>query len=84
MLSSMHSGRIHEESTLLLARRPGRTFPVGHREYDPGRVGYATDVAEPIFVFDTSVDGNSNAGHEYGASLDESERRDLVEYLKTL
>ena len=38
----------------------------------------------PIFVLDVSVDGKSTAGHEFGTGLSEEERRDLVEYLKTL
>lgn len=81
----LHNASVPTLHDLLLpaGERPA-TFPVGHRDYDPEKVGYTTDVAEPIFVFDTTVEGNSNAGHEYGAALDETERRDLVEYLKTL
>jgi len=35
-------------------------------------------------LFDSSVIGNSNAGHEYGTTLTEDERQSLIEYLKTL
>jgi hypothetical protein len=28
--------------------------------------------------------GNSNSGHEYGAALSETERYELIEFLKTL
>jgi hypothetical protein len=28
--------------------------------------------------------GNSNAGHDYGSSLSRNEKRELIEYLKTL
>lgn len=50
-------------------RRP-RRFPLGHREYDPERVGYGTDV--------------DDRGHLFGVALTDAERADLVEYLETL
>jgi hypothetical protein len=56
---------------------------VGRWEYDPRKVGYVSDGQVP-FVFDTSVTGNSNRGHEYGVTLPEADRWALVEYLKTL
>jgi hypothetical protein len=31
-----------------------------------------------------SVPGNSNAGHEYGTTLTDGEKWDLIEFLKTL
>jgi hypothetical protein len=34
--------------------------------------------------FDASVKGNSNGGHPYGTGLKDEEKRQLVEYLKTL
>ena len=39
---------------LLPARGRPRTFPLGHRDYDPVKVGYATAVGEPRFTFDAS------------------------------
>ena len=81
----LHNGSVPTLYDLLLppAERP-RSFPLGHREYDPEKVGYVTDAAAPVYVFDTSVDGNSNAGHDFGTGLSDAERWDLVEYLKTL
>ena len=81
----LHNASVPTLYDLLLPvdQRPS-SFPVGHRDYDPAKVGYTTDVAEPVFVFDTSADGNSNAGHEFGTTLSDAERWDLVEYLKTL
>ncbi len=70
-------------------RRP-KSFSVGVREYDPVLVGFKTEVAGfPRFtVTDASgspIVGNSNAGHEFGANnLTDEQRRQLVEYLKTL
>ena len=35
------------------------------------------------FKFDTTEDGNGNDGHEYGTWLDDKQKNDLIEYLKT-
>ena len=45
-------------------------------------VGFKDDPSQPLF--DTTADGNSNAGHEYGGKLSDEERKDLLEYLKSL
>jgi hypothetical protein len=78
-----------------------KQFLLGTREFDPKRVGYVTRDADGnlldspggdnSFVFHTRdadgrvIDGNSNAGHDYGnAGLSEDERWALVEYMKGL
>ena len=80
----LHNGSVPTLYDLLLpaSQRPKR-FSVGRWEYDPKKVGRVSDGELP-FVFDTSLTGNSNAGHEYGTSLGEEERWALLEYLKTL
>ena len=68
------------------------TFGVGLREFDPKKVGFATDPAKSPFVFLTHdantglpIPGNYNSGHDYNnADLTEDERWELVEYLKSL
>ncbi len=64
-----------------------KSFSIGVRTFDPVRVGYLTDVAGfPKFNVNDS-NGNSNAGHEgdqYGTSLSPDQRRQLIEYLKSL
>jgi mono/diheme cytochrome c family protein len=57
-------------------------FFVGNREFDPVHVGYRSDAGP--FEFDTTLEGNSNAGHEFGTDLSDDERIELIEYLKTL
>ncbi|WP_257454561.1 di-heme-cytochrome C peroxidase [Archangium lipolyticum] len=82
----LHNGSVPTLWHLLqpASARPAR-FPVGQQEYDPERVGYVTEVSgTPRFVFDVSMPGNGNAGHEYGTSLSDEEKRDLLEYLKSL
>jgi hypothetical protein len=83
----LHNGSVPTLYDLLLppAQRPP-TFSTGSTEFDPKKVGFdTTGVGPNIFVFDTTKSGNSNQGHDYGASsFTEIERRSLVEYLKTL
>jgi hypothetical protein len=81
----LHNGSVPTLYHLLLAAkdRP-KTFPLGHRDFDPAKVGYLTDVDKPRFTFDVSKVGNSNSGHEYGTALSETERFELIEFLKTL
>lgn len=62
------------------AQRPAK-FAVKGREYDPVKVGYMTDPAGAP-QFDTSLVGNSNAGHDYGTALDKADKESLLEYLK--
>ena len=70
---------------LLPADQRPKSFALGHREYDPQKVGYTSDVSgPPIFTFDISKPGNSNIGHEYGTDLSQSDRWDLIEFLKRL
>jgi hypothetical protein len=86
----LHNGSVPNLDSLLqpAARRP-KTFSIGVKTFDPVRVGYLTDVPgfPKLEIFDndgqTTV-GNSNAGHEYGTDLSDEERRQLIEYLKTL
>jgi len=68
-------------------KRP-KTFTVGSREYDTKTLGYRStpDAASagPLFVFDATKPGNSNAGHVYGMQLGDEDKWALIEYLKVL
>jgi len=89
----LHNGSVPTLYDLLLpaAKRP-KSFTLGTRQYDPVKVGYATSPTAPgnSFVFQTEkggkpFDGNSNAGHDYGAaSMTEEQRWQLIEYMKSL
>ncbi len=63
-----------------------KTFHVGHREFDPVHVGYASHADDDIAShrFDTTLPGNSPRGHLFGVDLSERDKMDLVEFLKTL
>lgn len=82
----LHNGSVPTLDDLLrpAAERPA-TFAVTNGQFDPLRVGFVADANDDdVFVLDTSVPGNSNAGHEYGTSLSEADRNALIEYLKSL
>jgi len=82
----LHNGSVPTLHDLLLppAERPVR-FPVGQRDFDPVRVGLVTEGVEaPAFTLDTTIPGNHNTGHAYGTALPPDDRRDLVEFMKTL
>lgn len=91
----LHNGSVPNLYALLspVAERP-KKFYLGNREYDPVNVGYRVDELPGGFLFDTTIRGNSNSGHEFtdtpnkagviGRQLSPDERRALIEYLKTL
>jgi len=87
----LHNGSVVDMYQLLLpAAERDSEFYLGAWDYDPKTLGYVNEASEGSFLFDTSLPGNSNAGHEYGtgaygqSALTEDERWALVEYLKTL
>jgi len=81
----LHNGSVPSIYDLLLpsAQRPA-TFYVGNIELDLIKVGHIYTDATNTSFFDTSLPGNSNAGHEYGTHLSDDERWMLVEYVKSL
>lgn len=62
------------------------SFPVRTGAFDPVNVGLDVNASCPrgTFVFDTTIPGNGNGGHTYGTNLAESDKDDLLEFLKTL
>jgi len=89
----LHNGSVPSLYDLLLPAVPRgencatarpKTFRVGAREFDPEKVGFKY-TEEQGFVFDTDIRGNRNTGHEYGAcAMNDDDRMDLIEYLKSL
>ncbi len=92
----LHNGSVRTLYELLspVSERE-KKFWVGTREYDPYYLGYRNDSVEGAFLFDTSLPGNSNAGHEFrdaapgtrgviGPYLTPEQRLDILEYLKVL
>lgn len=89
----LHNGSVPNLYEMLVpAGERTKTFHIG-REFDPVRVG--VDISsDQGFLFDTSLPGNSNAGHSFqdgplgngiiGPLLTDSERWEIVEYLKSI
>lgn len=85
----LHNGSVPTLYDLLTkpADRP-TTFLVPQGHFDPVKVGLAQDAGG--FEFNVvspdgaNIVGNSNAGHDYGTSLSETDKRALIEYLKSL
>ncbi|MCZ6893938.1 MAG: di-heme-cytochrome C peroxidase [Gammaproteobacteria bacterium] len=87
----LHNGSVPNlEEMLLPAAQRSKKFLLGRWLFDPAKVGYTQQLSKGYFLYDTSLPGNSNAGHEYGTgkdgspALDQGQRKALLEYLKTL
>jgi hypothetical protein len=87
----LHNGSVPNLYQLLLpAKDRMKKFYMGSMEFDPKNVGYETTQVKESFLFDTTLAGNSNSGHEYGAgygglpAITDEERWQLIEYIKTL
>ena len=90
----MHNGSVPNLYEMLVpASQRTKKFYVG-REFDPVKVGLDTSGKSGDFVYDTTLNGNSNAGHSFengprgngviGPLLTDDQRWALVEYLKSI
>jgi hypothetical protein len=93
----LHNGSVPTLDAVLDPTLRPRFFvrPRDSTEYDLERLGWRHEVLdhgkadEPdperkLRIFDTTLYGKGNAGHDFAADLTPSERRELLEYLKTL
>jgi hypothetical protein len=81
----LHNGSVPSLAELL--KPPSQRvaqFHVGAREFEPEKVGLSTAPAPGSTLLDTALPGNSNAGHLFGTDLPDADKRDLLEYLKSL
>lgn len=71
---------------LLPPSQRSSTFYTGTNEFDSKKVGFKTEKSgKNWFLFDTKLDGNSNAGHDYGVgTLNDTQRSQLIDYFKSL
>jgi hypothetical protein len=81
----LHNGSVPTLLDLLTPpdKRP-REFWVGSRDYDPAKLGYDSSEKPGLFRLSTETNGNSNGGHVYGTNLSDQEKKDLLEFIKTL
>jgi hypothetical protein len=88
----LHNGSVLTLAELINLRKRRDVFYRGANIYDPVDVGFRSPDradARDYFKFDTSVRGNSNAGHDYPWAWSDPRRNPddlaaLLEYLKTL
>ncbi len=87
----LHNGSVPTIRDLLqpASKRPKRFFR-GNDIYDQKNLGFVSNTTtayeRPLFLYDVSVDGNGNRGHEggkYGTLLSDTQKDALIEYLKT-
>jgi mono/diheme cytochrome c family protein len=88
----LHNGSVPTLRDLLEVKRPER-FCRGNDVYDWKNLGFDSATIEEagietcakgFFLYDTSLNGNSNAGHLYGTELEPKAKKALLEYLKRL
>ena len=90
----LHNGSVPNLYEMLIpAKERTKKFYVG-REFDPVKVGLDTSGKSGTFLVDTTLRGNSNAGHSFedgprgngiiGPLLTEEQRWAIVEYLKSI
>ena len=81
----LHNGSVPTLVDLLQpSAERAKHFHVGSRAFDAQAVGLAQGDDTHSSAFDTSLPGNSNVGHLYGTTLQATDKRDLIEYLKSL
>ncbi len=92
----LHNGSLRTMYQLLSpSNEREKKFWKGSWEFDPDELGFKEDKVEGGFLFDTTLKGNSNAGHDFrnapphtpgviGPYLTPDQRRDIIEYLKVL
>ena len=90
----LHNGSVPNLYEMLIpAKERTKKFYIG-REFDPVKVGLDTTGKSGAYLLDTSLRGNSNAGHSFedgplgngviGPLLTEEQRWAIVEYLKSI
>jgi hypothetical protein len=92
----LHNGSVRTMYELLSpATERAKSFWIGSREFDPVNLGFHNERIEGAWLYDTSLPGNSKAGHEFrdappntpgviGPLLTHDERLDIIEYLKVM
>ena len=77
----LHNGSVPTLASLLSrAKDRPRRFYRGCDTLDPLPVGFGCTSG---FVFDTTLVGNDNGGHEFGVDLSSTDQTALIEYLKS-
>lgn len=80
----LHNGSVPNMYEVLLpASERSKVFNVGSREFDPVKLGYEKRWTAKTFEFDTTLSGNSNAGHDF-RDLTPEERSRMTPFQKQM
>ncbi len=84
----LHNGSVPTLLDLLTdpANRP-KEFARGYDVYDQQKGGFVSDTPEARAMgtlYDTTLPGNGNSGHLWGTQLSDDQKRNLIEFMKTL
>jgi hypothetical protein len=92
----LHNGSVRTLNQLLSpVKEREKKFYMGTFEFDPVHVGYSNERIDGSFLYDTSIPGNLNTGHEFrdaprgtpgviGPYLSREDRLAIVEYMKEM
>jgi hypothetical protein len=83
----LHNGSVPDLRALLFPEERPAAFFRAYDVYDWQRVGFVSSgdaAAREGVRFDTTLPGNANTGHTYGADLPATQKLALLEDLKTL
>ncbi len=90
----LHNGSVPNLYEMLIPAKERSVKFYSGREFDPVKVGVDTSGNSGKFLFDTTLEGNSNSGHSFengplghgviGPLLTDDERWSLIEYLKSI
>lgn len=82
----LHNGSVKNMYEMLLpAKQRSQKFATGCQEVDVKNVGFECEPGKiGTSVYDASVNGNSNAGHEIATDLSEDDRMAVLEYIKSI
>ena len=85
----LHNGSVPSLETLLNSSKRPRYWQRNFKKpaYDYEEVGWKYEIKEkPIRhkTYNTTLKGYSNSGHTFGDHLNNEERKELIEYLKTI
>jgi hypothetical protein len=80
----LHNGSVPTLMELLNGSRDAGGFCVGSRSLDDHDIGLKPDCLDEESKIKLSIDGNHNTGHAWGSMLPDAQKRQLIEYLKSL
>lgn len=81
----LHNGSVRTLKELLIRdTEREKSFFTGSRSFDPIDVGFKSIDDLSSQRFDVNLSGNNNSGHNYGVNYTDTQKKALIEFLKSL